>query len=445
MSESTSAGGPQGAGASGAKLSRRQMRGEQIPVKASRIVGPGLVAAGTGVGAADLVATLVAGSNYGYALLWAAVLGAVLKVILVEGAGRYSLATGHSIFVGWRSLGKWTSWYFGPYIIIWGVVYAASATTSSALPIITMFDLDAAWITPIAIVIAVAVFGLVWANRYAVIEKIMTFFVLVMFIIVIATAIMTAPEIPKILGGLIPTFTGDGGENVNIVYVLAMAGGVGGTITLAAYGYWLREKGWYAPKWMRVMQLDNTIAYTITGLFVVSVLIIGAELLYTANIALSSGDNALIDLARILGEEYNGFWGNMFLVGFFAAAVSSVIGVWNGVSLMFADFMGHVRKLPEDHPDRLNGGKYFKWYVLWLTFPPMLLLFIGQPTGLVLAYGVLGALFMPFLAITLLGLLNTKRVPWEWRNGWFTNVMLVLCVGLFGYLAVDNLIGLFVG
>ena len=110
MSESTSAGGASGAGASGAKVSKRQLRGEQVPVKAKRIVGPGLVAAGTGVGAADLVATLVAGSNYGYALLWAAVLGAVLKIVLVEGAGRYSLATGRSIFVGWRSLGKWTSW-----------------------------------------------------------------------------------------------------------------------------------------------------------------------------------------------------------------------------------------------------------------------------------------------------------------------------------------------
>jgi Mn2+/Fe2+ NRAMP family transporter len=75
----------------------------------------------------------------------------------------------------------------------------------------------------------------------------------------------------------------------------------------------------------------------------------------------------------------------------------------------------------------------------------MLLLFLGQPTGLVLAYGVLGALFMPFLALTLLGLLNTKRVPYEWRNGWFTNVMLVLCLGLFGYLAIDNLIGIFTG
>jgi Mn2+/Fe2+ NRAMP family transporter len=107
--------------------------------------------------------------------------------------------------------------------------------------------------------------------------------------------------------------------------------------------------------------------------------------------------------------------------------------------------MGHVRNLPEEHPDRLNGGKYFKWYLVWLTFPPMLLLFLGQPTGLVLAYGVLGALFMPFLALTLLGLLNTKRVPYEWRNGWFTNVMLVLCLGLFGYLAIDNLIGIFTG
>ena len=33
------------------------------------LVGPGLVAAATGVGAADLVATMIAGQRYGYALL----------------------------------------------------------------------------------------------------------------------------------------------------------------------------------------------------------------------------------------------------------------------------------------------------------------------------------------------------------------------------------------
>lgn len=88
-----------------------------------KLIGPGMVVAATGVGAADLVATLVAGSEYGYALLWCAVVGCLMKIVLVEGAGRYSLATGNTIFEGWSSLGRWTSWYFGPYIVVWGFVY----------------------------------------------------------------------------------------------------------------------------------------------------------------------------------------------------------------------------------------------------------------------------------------------------------------------------------
>ena len=56
-----------------------------------------------------------------------------------------------------------------------------------------------------------------------------------------------------------------------------------------------------------------------------------------------------------------------------ASSFSSVLGVWNGVSVMFADFWGHVRGKAEEHPDRRIGGKYYRFYVLWLTFPPMLL------------------------------------------------------------------------
>ncbi len=52
-----------------------------------RQVGPGLLAAATGVGAGDLVATMVAGARFGTVLLWAAVLGTVLKLALAEGVG----------------------------------------------------------------------------------------------------------------------------------------------------------------------------------------------------------------------------------------------------------------------------------------------------------------------------------------------------------------------
>ena len=101
---------------------------------------------------------------------------------------------------------------------------------------------------------------------------------------------------------------------------------------------------------------------------------------------------------------------------------------------MFADFIGNVRGLESGHPDTRTGGKYFRFYLLWITFPPMALLLLERPIFLILLYGVLGALFMPFLAFTLLWILNTKRVPDRWRNGLGTNIMLVICTVLFGIL-----------
>ncbi|GGL87632.1 Nramp family divalent metal transporter [Glutamicibacter protophormiae] len=389
-----------------------------------KIVGPGLVVAATGVGAADMVATLVAGSQYGYALLWAVVLGVILKIVLVEGAGRYTLATGKTIFEGWRTLGRWTTWYFGPYIIIWGFVYGATAMSSAAMPLAALFpsiDLKI-W----SVLMGLAGFAMVWFGKYNFFEKVTAVLVGVMFVTVVGLAVIAAPNIPEMFSGLIPMIP-EGG----IVYTLALAGGVGGTITLAAYGYWLREKGWYTPKWMRVMRIDNTMAYVVTGIFVIAMLIVGAEVLRAAGVAISGGDKGLLELADVLRERYGVVVGNSFLVGFWAASFSSIIGVWNGVSLMFADFWGHMRKKPAGHPDTMTGGKYFKFYVLWLTFPPMVLFLLDKPIALILAYGVLGALFMPFLAVTLLGLLNGKRVPKQWANRWHTNGALAVTAILF--------------
>ena len=71
----------------------------------------------------------------------------------------------------------------------------------------------------------------------------------------------------------------------------------------------------------------------------------------------------------------------------------------------------------------------------------MTMMFLGKPIWLILAYGVLGALFMPFLAVTLLWLLNSDRVPPEWRNKWYTNVALALCTVAFAALAANEVWG----
>jgi Mn2+/Fe2+ NRAMP family transporter len=372
-------------------------------------------------------------------LMWAVVLGVIFKIVLVEGVGRYYLSTGKTIFQGWRTLGVWTSWYFGIYIIIWGFVYGATAMSSVALPLAALFPGVDSKI--FAIASGLIGMGLVWMNRYNLIEKLMMVLIGIMFVAVLISAFLTAPNLGEILTGLIPRIPAEDGA---MFYVLGLAGGVGGTITLAAYGYWLREKGWNTPKWMKVMRYDNATAYVLTGIFVVATMIMGVELLHSAGLAISAGDEGLLDIGNVLAERYGQVFAYIFLLGFFAASFSSLLGVWHGVSLMFADFWTNFRK-PADSLDQDDApslkSKPARFYLLWLTILPMSLLFLDQPIFLILLYGTLGALFMPFLAFTLLILNNQKRlVPSQFRNNWVHNGLLGITALVFVVLGVQQLV-----
>ncbi|MCX4586672.1 Nramp family divalent metal transporter [Streptomyces sp. NBC_01481] len=419
-----------------------------LPRKSSwKYIGPGIVVAATGVGAGDLVATLIAGSNFGYTLLWAAVIGCVVKISLAEAAGRWHLSTGRTLFDGWASLGRWTTWFFVVYVVVWGFVYGAAAMSSSGLPLQALFP-DVMGLKWWAMLTGVIGLVFVWFNKYDVFEKVMTVLVGVMFVVTVYLAIRVTPNLGDAFAGLLPVLPD---EKDSILNTLGLIGGVGGTITLAAYGYWVNAKGWTNTGWMKVMRLDNRVAYLTTGIFVVAMLFVGAEMLHSADVAIASGDKGLIQLSDILEAEYGGATAKLFLVGFFATSFTSLIGVWHGVSLMFADFVERYRRDravgaedTELSGEAVAAGKRersvpFRAYLLWLTFPPMILLFQGQPFRLVIIYGVLGAAFMPFLALTLVWLLNSGRTPSQWRNGILSNAMLVVAGLLFLVLCIKQI------
>ena len=418
-------------------------------------VGPGLLAAAAGVGSGDLVATMVAGSQYGYMLLWAAVLGAALKLALAEGVGRWHLASGSTMLDGWRRLGHWATVFFGVYIVIWGFVYGATAMSAVGLPLNALFGgLEVRYWAMIA---GVAGLVLVWVQRYQVFEKFVTVLVLIKFVTVVSIAILVGPDLPALLGGLVPRL-----PEGSVVYVLGLIGGVGGTITMAAYGYWMIAKGWKGTGWLSVMRLDNAVGYIMTAIFVIAMLIIGARLLLGQDIV--SGDEGLLVLGDELGTQYGQWARILFLVGFLAVTTTSLLGVWNGVSLLFTDWTRIIR-LPHGKKAEVGGGGTrttsadttetgyaaaaaerslpFRAYLVWLTIPPMGLLFFDRPFALTLVYGVLGAAFMPFLGTTLLLLLNSRRVTPDGRSGWLSNIMLTAASALFVVLLVTELISRF--
>jgi len=398
------------------------------------VAGPGLVVAATGVGAGDMIAALVAGTRFGTTFLWAILVGAVVKFALTEGVGRWHLATGQTILGGWHALGRWATGYFAVYAVIWGVVFGAAVASACGLGLSALFGGPVwAW----AILNSLVGLALVWTGRYTLFENVMKVLVGLMFVTMVGSAIVVLPSLGELASGLVPRVP-DG----SLLYALGLAGGVGGTITLASYGYWLREKRWRGSSWIGTMRTDALVAYAVTTLFIVAMLVIGVGFLFGTNTSIAD-EEGLVSLASLMGERIGEPVRVLFLVGFWSASFTSLLGVWNGVPYLFADFVRILRggeeaaDADEDPVDEKSWP--YRAYLLWLTFPPMLLLFLQQPVGLVLVYAALGAFFMPFLAITLLLLLNSRRVEGGYRNGLVANAILVGCVLLFAVLAVQEL------
>lgn len=397
------------------------------------MIGPGLVVAATGVGTGDLVAALVAGAGFGLVFVWAIILGSIFKHFLNEGVGRFHLATGKTIIEGWQQMGKWATGYFGVYSVIWGFVYGAAAASACALAMTAMFPVLPFW--GWAVIHAIAGFLLIWTGRYLLFEKIMMVLIGLMFVTVIGSAVLFLPNIGDLLKGFVPTV-----PEGSFMLTLGLIGGVGGTITMASYGYWIKEKGWKGKDWVPMMRLDSKVAYFMTALFTVSLLIVGSQFLYGSGIEIK-GEQGLYQLSEMIGDKFGSVFTWLFLIGFWSAAFSSLLGVWNGVPYLFADFVRLMKK--EHHRSVTEKDPAYRVYLAWLTFPPMLLLFFGKPIELIILYGALGALFMPFLSISLLWLLNSKRIGKPYSNSLLSNIVLIACLVLFAILSVQQLVGLF--
>jgi Mn2+/Fe2+ NRAMP family transporter len=422
-----------------ARPTEESVAGEEAPStwgSRLRLIGPGLVVAATGVGAGDMVSSLTAGTEYGTVLVWAVVLGAALKFALTEGLGRWFMATKTTILDGWRSMGLWASGYFVVYLALVTFVFGAAAPSASALATTAMFPgLMPLWAWAVLHSVVFG-FGICIIGRYKLFERVMEVFVGLMFITVVGLALLLGPDIGSlVLGTILPRM-----PEGSLPFVLAVIGGVGGTFTLVSYTYWVRERGWRRPSWIPMMRIDLGVGYLMTGIFMVAMLVIGAELLF-ANGESIADEAGLVTLSDPIRERFGPAASWLFLIGFWAAATSSITGAWNGGAYLFGDLVRSIRRVPEEEGEEYlsEQGIYFRGFLVWITFPPMLLLILDEPVLVVIAYASLGALFMPFLAGTLLWLMN-RRVPREFRNGLLANIILGASVLLFIYVGIQEIL-----
>ena len=394
--------------------------------------GPGIIVAATGLGAGDIVAASAAGAQAGTVLLWAVVFGGLLKYGLTEGIGRWQLATDTTLLEGWiEKLPKFFSWYFMLYMFLWTFMVAAAMMAACGLAAYAFFP--ALSVTQWGIIHALLALVIVWFGAYKTLETAMKFFIALMFLTVLYCAIRVMPDLKIIASGMfIPRVPESG-----MAYVLSVIGGVGGSITIMSYGYWMREAGWKGREMMSTMRWDLGIAYGLTALFGIAIVIVSAgvqpEVLSGNNMALAVADQ----LVPVMGET--GKW--VFLFGFWGAVFSSMIGVWHGVPFLFANFVIHYRK--HTHLIETRGSISKSWayraYLVYLAILPMSLLRLERPVWIVIIYTITGAFFMPLLAALLLYMNNNKHWLENAANTWVSKSLLIACMLVFGYLLVVQL------
>jgi Mn2+/Fe2+ NRAMP family transporter len=403
-----------------------------------KLAGPGLIVAATGIGSGDVVAGTVAGANYGVVLLWAILVGAFFKFVLTEGIARWQLATGTTAIEGWAAhLPGWVKYYFGFYLVLWTVAVTAALTNATGLGLATLTGgaVPMGWGAVLH-----SVFGCVFVllGGYGAFEKLMKVLVGVMGLAILTCALLTFSEpVASVRGMLVPVVPPGGA-----MYVLALIGGIGGSITLLSYNYWMREEGLTGGEQLGYVRGDVGVAYTFTALFGVCIALIANQAFFVTGTTLTDAQ-AVSGMAEMLGRILGPFGHWAYAVGFWAAVSASLLGVWQSVPYMYADIYGILKKLPPAERERVTRvtSTPYRVALLFVTLVPIPFAFTGRPIGIIIVYTVVGSLFVPFLAATLLYLNN--RVRWSGavpHNGWASNVLMWVILALFAAIGVREML-----
>lgn len=394
-----------------------------------KIIAPGMIVAATGVGAGDLATGAFAGSQLGTGILWAVVIGAIFKYIVTEGLAKWQLASGTTLLSGAiHHFGKPIQLFFLIYILLWSFFVGAalmSACGVASNAVLSLFSDFTKGKIILGILHSFLCFILVWKGGYDKFEKIMKYCVSVMFATVIVTAAMMSPNLNDIFRGLfiwsIPSYSPQG-----VDWTIGLIGGVGGTLTVLCYGYWIRENKRSTPQDLKICRIDLIVSYSLTALFGLAVVIIGSRLTTQGK-----GADLLVNLAHSIEAAANPTAKWLFLIGAWAAMFSSLLGVWQSVPYLFTDFWRTLSRQPTPEKEIEHTDKPYRYYLILLTTVPIAGLFISFKQAQKY-YSVFGSLFIPLLACMLL-VMNThpKYIGKDLRNGPFTILGLVVIIAFF--------------
>jgi len=393
-------------------------------------VGPGALIAAAFIGPGTVTVCSIAGNSFGYSLLWAIFSSLIIAFILQEMSIRVGIISKKGLTELIKDETK-NSYLKNILlilifiaIIIGNTAYEAGNISGAILGMESLigtlsYNFNDFSINLLSIIIGSLAFLILFIGNYKLFEKVLISIVLIMSFSFVISAIITKPDINKIIEGFIKLKT----PQNSFLTILGLIG-----TTVVPYNIFLHsslvKKKWKKTKDLKIAKIDLLIAIIMGGLISISIIIT------SASISSTSISNAA-DLALSLEPVYGSFSKFLISLGMISAGLTSAITAPLAASFVACGCFGWKANL-----------KSLKFRFIWI-----IILIIGtiiSSTGikliLIIQFAqIANAILLPVIIFILYYVMNDKKIFGYYSNSFFQNLIGLLIIVLTVFLSIKTI------
>lgn len=364
-------------------------------------VGPGLFLIGYNIGTGSVTTMAKTGAEHGMELFWALVLSCIFTFILMVAYGKLTLVSGktalnnikHEFKYGWLlAMYILLALIVGELLALMGVMGIVADLVQEAIRLLfNDLMISRGWII---LVLATALYLLLWFGRYKTFEKVLTVFVIFMGLSFIVVFFMVQPNFSVIAQGLIPGIPDTPGA---MGLVAAIAGTTCSAAVFIMRSTVVAEKGWGIRN-LKDEKKDAAVSATMMLFLSGVIMAVAAGTLHVMGLKL---DNTveMIQLFEPIGGNVAAF---ILILGIVGAGLSTIFPIVLIAPWLVADFTGRPRNIHSGLSRLLIfGAMLFAFGTVFLDQRPPALMVFSQGFQ---------AVILPAVAIPVLLLMNRQKL-----------------------------------
>lgn len=387
--------------------------------------GPGMMVSAAFIGPGTVTACTLAGANFGFALIWTLVFATVATIVLQSVAVRVALVSrmGLAEAMMQTATSPALKWLAALLLItalaLGNAAYEAGNITGALLGLEALNSGFSDSRGVIICAIAVLAGAVILLSKPLWVERLLIAMVVFMCLSFLLTFLITRPNIPAILGGLIPAIPGGG-----LLTAIALIG-----TTIVPYNLFLHaasaRQRWTDESGLAEAQTDSAVSIGLGGLISITILATAAASMFGSGKEITDA----VDMAQQLSPLFGEFAAWTLGAGLFAAGLSSAITAPLATGYIVQEIFGKTDAASARTPFRVGALLVILsgTFGALLNYKPVEIIFVAQ---------IANGLLLPIIAFFLIKLANDRALLGRYANDWKDNIVGVAILAVTGMLGI---------